>query len=211
MDKIPMTAEGYTTLEAELKHCQQERPRIIQQISEARSHGDLSENAEYHAAKETQSLNEGRIAELEDKLARAEVIDVSKLSGDTITFGATVTLIDEDTDKKAVWQIVGEPEADAKKGKISITSPLARALVGKKKGVQVEVMEILPFLALASGSPTICQTAFFSVSSSISVTVAPNVMVSPESLETSITSARASLSSSSAMRPSLSDWDSLAA
>ncbi len=139
MDKIPMTAEGYTTLEAELKHCQQERPRIIQQISEARSHGDLSENAEYHAAKESQSLNEGRIAELEDKLARAEVIDVSRLSGDTITFGATVTLIDEDTEKKAVWQIVGEPEANAKKGKISITSPLARALVGKKKGVQIEV------------------------------------------------------------------------
>ncbi len=141
MDKIPMTAEGYSALEAELKHCQQvERPRIIQQITDARTHGDLSENAEYHAAKESQSLNEGRIAELEDKLARAEVIDVSKLSGDTVTFGATVTLIDEDTDKKTVWHIVGEPEADAKKGKISITSPLARALVGKKKGVQVEVV-----------------------------------------------------------------------
>lgn len=141
MDKIPMTAAGYSALEAELKHCQQvERPRIIQQITDARTHGDLSENAEYHAAKESQSLNEGRIAELEDKLARAEVIDVSKLSGDTITFGATVTLIDEDTDKKTVWHIVGEPEADAKKGKISITSPLARALVGKKKGVQVEVV-----------------------------------------------------------------------
>ena len=141
MDKIPMTAAGYTALETELKHCQQvERPRIIQQISDARTHGDLSENAEYHAAKESQSLNEDRIAELEDKLARAEVIDVSKLSGDTITFGATVTLIDEDTEKKAVWKIVGEPEADAKKGRISITSPLARALVGKKKGAQVEVV-----------------------------------------------------------------------
>jgi transcription elongation factor GreA len=141
MDKIPMTAEGYSALASELKHCQQvERPRIIQQISDARTHGDLSENAEYHAAKESQSLNEGRIAELEDKLARAEVIDVSKLSGETITFGATVTLIDEDTEKKAVWQIVGEPEADATKGKISITSPLARALVGKKKGAQVEVV-----------------------------------------------------------------------
>jgi len=141
MDKIPMTSAGYAALEAELKHCQQiERPRIIQQITDARTHGDLSENAEYHAAKETQSLNEGRIAELEDKLARAEIIDVSKLSGDTITFGATVTLVDEDTDKKAVWQIVGEPESDAKKGKISITSPLARALVGKKKGAQVEVV-----------------------------------------------------------------------
>jgi len=141
MDKIPMTAAGYSVLEHELKHCQSvERPRIIQQITDARSHGDLSENAEYHAAKEQQSLNEGRIAELEDKLARAEVIDVSKLSGDTIKFGATVTLIDEDTNKKAVWQIVGEPEADAKKGRISITSPLARALIGKKKGTTVEVM-----------------------------------------------------------------------
>jgi transcription elongation factor GreA len=141
MDKIPMTAAGYTVLETELKFRQQvERPRIIQQITDARSHGDLSENAEYHAAKEQQSHNEGRIAELEDKLARAEVIDVSKLSGDTVKFGATVTLIDEDTDKKAVWQIVGEPEADAKAGRISITSPLARALVGKKKGANVEVV-----------------------------------------------------------------------
>ena len=100
----------------------------------------LSENAEYHAAKESQSHNEGRIAELEDKLARAEVIDVSKLSGDTIKFGATVTLIDEDTEKKQVWQIVGEPEADAKAGRISITSPLARALIGKTKGTSVEVV-----------------------------------------------------------------------
>ena len=136
-----MTAAGYSTLEQELKHRQQvERPRIIQQISDARTHGDLSENAEYHAAKEEQAHNEGRIAELEDKLARAEVIDVSKVSGDTIKFGATVTLIDEDTEKKSVWQIVGEPEADAKKKRISITSPLARALVGKKKGDSVEVV-----------------------------------------------------------------------
>ena len=141
MDKIPMTAAGYAALEAELKHCQAvERPRIIQQITDARTHGDLSENAEYHAAKEAQSHNEGRIAELEDKLARAEIIDVSKLSGDTIKFGATVTLVDEDTDKKQVWQIVGEPEADAKKGRISITSPLARALINKKKGESVEVV-----------------------------------------------------------------------
>jgi transcription elongation factor GreA len=141
MEKIPMTAAGYTVLETELKQRQQvERPRIIQQITEARTHGDLSENAEYHAAKESQSLNEGRIAELEDKLARAEVIDVSKLSGDTVKFGATVTLIDEDTDKKQVWQIVGEPEADAKSGRISITSPLARALIGKAKGASVEVV-----------------------------------------------------------------------
>jgi transcription elongation factor GreA len=141
MDKIPMTSAGYAVLEGELKHRQQvERPRIIQQISDARTHGDLSENAEYHAAKEQQSLNEGRIAELEDRLARAEVIDVSKLSGDTIKFGATVTLIDEVTDEKRVWQIVGEPEADAKKGKISIASPLARALIGKAKGASVEVV-----------------------------------------------------------------------
>src|SRR5919109_237909 len=141
MEKIPMTAAGYAVLEQELKHRQQvERPRIIQQISDARTHGDLSENSEYHAAKEQQAHNEGRIAELEDKLARADVIDVSKLSGDTVTFGATVTLIDEDTEKKAVWQIVGEVEADAKKGRISITSPLARALIGKKKGTTVEVM-----------------------------------------------------------------------
>ena len=141
MDKIPMTAAGYAVLEDELKHRQQvERPRIIQQITDARTHGDLSENAEYHAAKEMQSHNEGAIAELEDKIARAEVIDVSKLSGDTIKFGATVTLVDEDTEEKKVWQIVGEPEADAKKGKISIASPLARALIGKTKGTSVEVV-----------------------------------------------------------------------
>ena len=136
-----MTAEGHAAMLEEIRHLKTvERPRIIRAIEEARTHGDLSENAEYHAAKESQSHNEGRIAELEDKLARAEVIDVSKLSGDTITFGATVTLVDEDTEKKQVWQLVGEPEADAKKGKISITSPLARALIGKGKGTSVEVM-----------------------------------------------------------------------
>src|ERR1041385_3974860 len=141
MEKIPMTGAGFAALEAELRHRQAvDRPRIILQITEARGHGDLAENAEYHAAKEQQSLNEGRIAELEDKISRAEVIDVSKLSGDTITFGATVTLVDEDTDEKQVWQIVGEPEADAKHGKISITSPLARALINKKKGETVEVV-----------------------------------------------------------------------
>ena len=141
VEKVPMTAAGHAALEDELKQRQSvNRPRIIEHIAEARSHGDLSENAEYHAAKEEQSHNEGRIAELEDKLARADVIDISKLSGDTIKFGATVTVIDEDTDKKAVYQIVGEVEADAKKGKISITSPLARALIGKKKGVSVEVV-----------------------------------------------------------------------
>ena len=141
MDKFPITAAGHAALEAEFMRLQQvERPRIIEAIAEARSHGDLSENAEYHSAKEAQSHNEGRIAELEDKLARADIIDISKLSGDTVMFGATVTLVDEDTEKKAVWQIVGEPEADAKKGRISITSPLARALIGKKKGASVEVM-----------------------------------------------------------------------
>src|SRR6478736_9146922 len=140
MEKVPMTAMGYAALEDELKQRQSvERPRIIEHIAEARSHGDLSENAEYHAAKEQQSHNEAVIAELEDKIARADIIDVSKLSGDTIKFGATVTLVDEDTDQKKVWQIVGEPEADAKKGRISITSPIARALINKKKGENVEV------------------------------------------------------------------------
>ena len=141
IQRTPMTRPGFERLRDELdrlKHV--DRHAIIKAIAEARAHGDLSENAEYHAAKEEQSHNEGRIAELEDKLARADIIDISKLSGDTIKFGATVTLIDEDTDKKAVWQIVGEVEADAKKGRISITSPLARALIGKKKGATVEVV-----------------------------------------------------------------------
>ncbi len=140
LDKIPMTPGGHTALEEELRHRQQvERPRIVEAIAEARSHGDLSENAEYHSAKEAQSHNEGRIAELEDKLSRAEVIDVSKLSGSTVMFGATVTLVDEDTDEEKVYQIVGESEADVKGGKVSITSPTARALIGKKKGDTVEV------------------------------------------------------------------------
>ena len=140
MDKFPMTAAGYAALEEELKRRQQvERPRIIQAIAEARSHGDLSENAEYHAAKEAQAHNEGRIAELEDKVQRAEVIDVSKLSGSTIKFGATVTLVDEDTDEKKAYQIVGENEADVRSGKVSITSPIARALIGKTVGDTVEV------------------------------------------------------------------------
>ncbi len=135
-----MTAAGYAALGEELKRRQQvERPRIIQQIAEARSHGDLSENAEYHAAKEAQSLNEGRIAELEDKIARADVIDVSKLSGKTVMFGATVTLVDEDTEEEKKYQIVGESEADVKSGKVSITSPIARALIGKTVGDSVEV------------------------------------------------------------------------
>ncbi|MCL2453074.1 MAG: transcription elongation factor GreA [Alphaproteobacteria bacterium] len=140
MDKFPMTPAGYSALEEELKQRQQiERPRIIQLIAEARAHGDLSENAEYHSAKEAQSLNEGRIAELEDKLSRAEVIDISKLSGNTVKFGATVTLVDEDTEEKKIYQIVGETEADVKAGRVSITSPTARALIGKKTGDSVEV------------------------------------------------------------------------
>jgi transcription elongation factor GreA len=141
MEKIPMTAGGYAALEAELKRRQQEdRQKIIAAISEARGHGDLSENAEYHAAKEAQSLNEGRIAELEDKLSRAEVIDVSKLTCNTVKFGATVTLIDEDTEEKKKYQIVGDSEADVKSGKVSISSPIARALIGKKVGDSVEVI-----------------------------------------------------------------------
>ncbi len=140
MDKVPMTIEGYTALESELQRLKNiERPRIIQAIAEARTHGDLSENAEYHAAKEQQGLNEGRIADMEDKLSRADVIDVSKLSGDTVKFGATVTLEDEDTEDKVTYKIVGEYEADVKKGKISISSPIARALIGKKKSDSVEV------------------------------------------------------------------------
>ncbi len=136
-----MTAGGYAALEAELKRRQQqERPRIIQAISEARSHGDLSENAEYHSAKEAQSHNEGHIADLEDKISRAEVIDVSKLSGNSVKFGATVTLIDEDTEEKKVYQIVGDSEADVKSGKVSISSPISRALIGKKVGDTVEVL-----------------------------------------------------------------------
>jgi transcription elongation factor GreA len=140
MDKIPMTAGGYSALEEELRRRQRiERPRIIQAIAEARGHGDLNENAEYHSAKEAQGLNEARIAELEAKLSRAEVIDPSKLSGDTVKFGATVTLVDEDTDEKKIFQIVGENEADVKAGRVSVTSPTARALIGKKTGDSVEV------------------------------------------------------------------------
>ncbi len=140
MNKVPMTAGGFDTLKEELRWRQQEeRPRIIEAISEARSHGDLSENAEYHSAKEAQSLNEGRIGELEDFIARAEVIDVSKLSGDTIKFGATVVLVDEDTEQKKTYKIVGDTEADVKSGRISISSPIARALIGKGVGDAIEV------------------------------------------------------------------------
>jgi transcription elongation factor GreA len=140
MEKVPMTAEGYAALDAELKRLKtEERPAVIAAISEARSHGDLSENAEYHAAKERQSFIEGRLAELEDKLARAHVIDVSKLSGKAVKFGATVTVMDEDTEAEAVYKIVGEDEADVRAGKISITSPIARAMIGKEEGDVVEV------------------------------------------------------------------------
>ena len=136
-----MTAEGHAAMMIEVKHLKSvERPRIIKAIEEARAHGDLSENAEYHAAKEQQAWNEARVAELEDKLSRAEVIDITKLGGDTVKFGACVTLVDEDTEEEAMYQIVGEFEADVKKGKISISSPIARALISKRKGDSVEVM-----------------------------------------------------------------------
>lgn len=140
MNKVPMTGKGFDSLKEELRWRQQEeRPRIIEAIAEARSHGDLSENAEYHAAKEAQSLNEGRVAELEDLIARAEVIDISKLSGEKIKFGATVVLVDEDTEEKKTYQIVGDQEADVKAGRISISSPIARALIGKEVGDAIEV------------------------------------------------------------------------
>ncbi len=135
-----MTSAGYAMLQTELKERMSvERPRIVEAISEARAHGDLSENAEYHAAKEAQSHNEGRIAELEDKLSRAEVIDLSKLSGDVVKFGATVSLIDEDTEEEKKYMIVGDVESDVKQSKISISSPIARALIGKTIGDSVEV------------------------------------------------------------------------
>jgi transcription elongation factor GreA len=140
MEKVPMTIEGHKKLEQDLHTLRSiERPRIIQSIAEARAHGDLSENAEYHAAKDAQGLNEAKVADLEDKLSRADIIDVTKLSGNTVKFGALVTLIDEDTDEKVKYRIVGEIEADVKQGKISIASPIARALIGKNKGDTVEV------------------------------------------------------------------------
>ncbi len=140
MEKVPMTQSGFAALEEELKRRQSEdRPRIVSAIAEAREHGDLSENAEYHAAKEQQSLNEGRINELEDVIARADVIDVSKMSGDTVKFGASLILVDEDTDEEKHYQIVGDQEADVASGKISISSPISRALIGKEEGDSVEV------------------------------------------------------------------------
>ena len=140
MERIPMTAEGHAALQAELKNLKSvERPNIIAAIAEARSHGDLSENAEYHAAKEKQSFIEGRISELDDKLARADVIDVSKLTGGKIRFGATVSLIDVDSEEEVTYKIVGEDEANVRDGKVSITSPIARALIGKEEGDEAEV------------------------------------------------------------------------
>src|SRR5205085_2610227 len=140
MTKIPMTVDGYNRLHEELKRLKTvERPSVVRAIAEARTHGDLAENAEYHAARERQSFIEGRLGELEDKIARAEVIDVSKLSGSVVKFGATVTLADEETDEEQTFRIVGEDEADIKDGRLSVTSPLARALIGKGQGESVEV------------------------------------------------------------------------
>ena len=140
MEKAPMTEGSYQKLDEEIKLLKgPERQRIIKAIAEAREHGDLSENAEYHAAKEQQSHNEGRILELEDMLNRAEIIDISSLSGDSVKFGATVSLVDEDTDEEMTYQIVGDYEANVEEGRISISSPIARGLIGKETGDSVEV------------------------------------------------------------------------
>ena len=140
MDKLPITYQGFEKLEIELKNLKSvERPNVIKSIAEAREHGDLSENAEYHAAKEKQSFIEGRIADLENKISRAEVIDTKKLKSDKIIFGATVTLGDLESKKNIIYQIVGTEEADVENGKISISSPLARALLGKKVDETIEV------------------------------------------------------------------------
>lgn len=140
MDKIPMTTAGHVALSAEYRRrTSEDRPRIIRDIAEARAHGDLSENAEYHAAKEMQSLNEGRIKELETVLALADIIDVSKLSGANVMFGATVKIVDEDTEVEKTFMIVGDPEADAGAGRISLSSPIAKAMMGKAVGDSFEV------------------------------------------------------------------------
>ncbi|QIG53025.1 transcription elongation factor GreA [Altererythrobacter sp. BO-6] len=138
MEKVPMLAEGYERLTADLKTLRAERPKIVEAIEEARAHGDLSENAEYHAAKERQGQVEAQIAELEDKVSRAQIIDPTTLSGDKIIFGATVTLLDEN-DKPVKYQIVGQTEAEASRGRISYNSPIARALIGKQVGDEIEV------------------------------------------------------------------------
>ena len=140
MEKVPMTAAGFNRLQEELKHLKiTERPAVIKAIAEAREHGDPSENAEYHAARERQSFIEGRVLELEDKISRAEVIDPAKLSGNTVKFGATVTLADQDTDEETTYQIVGQDESDIKNRLLSIQAPLARALINKSVGDSVEV------------------------------------------------------------------------
>ena len=138
MERVPMLAEGYEKLTADLNSLRKERPQIVDAIEEARAHGDLSENAEYHAAKERQGQVEAQIAELEDRVSRAQIIDPSTLTGDRVVFGATVTVLDED-DKPQKYQIVGQTEADAKNGRISYDSPLGRALIGKQVGEEVEV------------------------------------------------------------------------
>ena len=138
MEKVPMLAEGYERLTRDLKALRAERPKIVDAIEEARAHGDLSENAEYHAAKERQGQVEAQISEIEDKVSRAQIIDPKSLSGDRVIFGATVTLLDED-DKPVKYQIVGQTEADANSGRISYSSPMARALIGKKVDEEVEV------------------------------------------------------------------------
>ena len=139
--RLPITKQGLTQMEEELKQLKSvARPEVIRAIAQAREHGDLSENAEYHAARERQSFIEGRLAELEDKIARSEVIDVATLSGKTVKFGATVTIVDEDTDEELTYQLVGEVEADVKAGRLAINSPLARALIGKSVGDSVDVM-----------------------------------------------------------------------
>lgn len=140
MDKVPTTADGYKAMEAELKQLKSvERPAVIQAIAEARAHGDLSENAEYHAAREKQSFIEGRIQDLEGRISAADVIDVASLSGDSVKFGATVKVVDEETDEESTFQIVGEYEADIDQGRISLSAPLARGLIGKSVGDSVEV------------------------------------------------------------------------
>ncbi len=142
MDKEPMTAAGFSRLEEELRRLKsEERPAVIKAIEEARAHGDLSENAEYHAAKERQAWIEGRLEEIEGKVSRAEVIDPSSLSGDTVMFGATVTVVDEDTDEESTYQIVGTEEADIKQGLLSVAAPLARALIAKSVGDSVDVQD----------------------------------------------------------------------
>ncbi len=141
MDKVPMTHRGYQSLQEELKQLKAvDRPAIITAIAEARDHGDLSENAEYHAAKEKQSFIEGRVREIEDKISRAQVIDIMQLTGDNIKFGATVQLADEETDEESTFQIVGVDESDVTVGLLSVTSPLARALIGKSEGDSVDVL-----------------------------------------------------------------------